>query len=139
MNRLNGSDLLDELDELRDEYTDLKETLGYATIDVAEDPDNEEYREIEKDAREALNTWDSLDRMQMLKDIECYITRYSLLIDDLYINEYVEESCLSSGEVPDELPWYIKDSIDWEQVALYVSMDYTEIEFDGTTYYIVSN
>jgi len=139
MNRLNGSDLLDELDELRDEYTDLKETLGYATIDVAEDPDNEEYREIEKDAREALNTWDSLDRMQMLKDIECYITRYSLLIDDLYINEYVEESCLSSGEVPDELPWYIKDSIDWKQVASYVSMDYTEIEFDGTTYYIVSN
>jgi hypothetical protein len=56
------------------------------------------------------------------------------LIRESYFTEYTEEFCKDVGDVPRELPDWIV--IDWEATAENLKDDYTEIDFDGVTYYM---
>lgn len=51
-----------------------------------------------------------------------------------YFTEYVEDLLKDCGDLPKDIPWYIK--IDWEETARNIKMDYTEGDFDGVTYYM---
>lgn len=51
-----------------------------------------------------------------------------------YFEEYVEEMLKDCGDLPKDIPWYIK--IDWEATAENIKVDYTEADFDGVTYYM---
>lgn len=49
--------------------------------------------------------------------------------------EYARETVQDSGYLPADLPWWIADAIDWEEVANNIRIDYTSFEFRGTTYW----
>ena len=56
------------------------------------------------------------------------------LIRESYWEQYVQELCEDNGDIPKDLPSYIE--IDWEVTANNIKTDYTEVDFDGITYYI---
>jgi hypothetical protein len=58
------------------------------------------------------------------------------LIRESYFTEYAEELCKEIGEIPKELPWYIANHIDWDGIADELKADYTEVDFDGVSYFI---
>ncbi len=58
------------------------------------------------------------------------------LISEGYFTEYCEELCRDIGDIPSELPWYINNHINWDGIAREIKMDYTEVDFDGQTYFI---
>lgn len=45
--------------------------------------------------------------------------------------EYIQELLEDTGDVP-KLPWYVE--VDWAATADHLRVDYTEVEFQGTTY-----
>lgn len=57
------------------------------------------------------------------------------LIRDSYFKEYAQEMAYDCGMVPDNAQWPMT-CIDWNQAARELKMDYTEIDFDGVTYWI---
>jgi len=44
---------------------------------------------------------------------------------------YIQELLEDCGDVP-KLPWYVE--VNWEATANHLRVDYTEVEFEGTTY-----
>lgn len=56
------------------------------------------------------------------------------LIRDSYFVEYAEELCKDIGDVPHNIPGYIK--IDWGATAENIKDDYTSVDFDGVTYWV---
>jgi hypothetical protein len=48
-----------------------------------------------------------------------------------FVRELVEETYPIK-----ELPWFITDHIDWEEVASEVAVDYCDVEFDGIVYWV---
>lgn len=56
-------------------------------------------------------------------------------IHDDYFTEYTKELVCDVGYLPDNLPWWIANHIDWSGVADELKMDYSAIEFDGQTYW----
>ena len=86
---------------------------------------------------------DEIEELKALKklaeDGEDYATDWIYgvgLIHEDYFTEYCEELCKDIGDIPKELPWYIANHIDWDGVADEIKQDYTEIDFDGETYYV---
>jgi hypothetical protein len=55
----------------------------------------------------------------------------SPLIAESYFEDYVKQDMVELGYIPDELPWFISNNIDWSGVAEDVQSDYTNISFDG--------
>jgi len=58
------------------------------------------------------------------------------LIHKSYFAEYCRELCEDVGDIPSGLPWYIENHIDWDGVAREIKQDYTEIDFDGVSYFM---
>ena len=58
------------------------------------------------------------------------------LIHESYFTDYCEELCKDIGELPQNLPWYIANHIDWEGVAEEIKADYIEVDFDCESYFI---
>lgn len=56
------------------------------------------------------------------------------LIRYSYFTEYVMEMLRDRGELPSETPWYI--AIDEDATAENIKIDYTEVDFNGVSYYI---
>ena len=56
------------------------------------------------------------------------------LIRASHFTEYVRELMADIGTVPADLPWYIADAIDWDEVARHIDSDYVDVDFDGVTY-----
>lgn len=56
-------------------------------------------------------------------------------IHEDYFTQYAKEFASDCGYIPDNLPDWIENNIDWEGVAEELKVDYTEYELDGNTYY----
>ena len=56
-------------------------------------------------------------------------------IRDSYFTEYARELCTDRGYLSSDLPEFIRGNIDWEGVASAIQVDYTDITFDGVTYW----
>jgi len=56
------------------------------------------------------------------------------LIRESYLQEYCKDWVADIGDLPANLPSYIKNDIDWNGVADDLRVDYTEADFDGVTY-----
>ena len=108
--------------------------------------DLEAMDDIEIPLEERLKEWDETEEGEELKalkaladDAEDYApdwTYGATLIRESYFVEYCEELVKDIGDMPKELPSYIEDNIDWKGVAEDLKVDYTEVNFDGVTYYI---
>ena len=56
------------------------------------------------------------------------------LIRDSYFVDYARELLEDCGDIPKDIPHYI--AIDWDQTAHNIRMDYTSVDFGGTTYWV---
>jgi antirestriction protein len=57
------------------------------------------------------------------------------LIAEHYFEDYARELAEDIGALPRDYTWPTS-CIDWEQAARELQMDYTPVEFLGTTYYV---
>jgi hypothetical protein len=131
---IDSRDVIARIEELTDERA--------AIVDATDDEDeNEEYREA---ARAELTEWDedNLDELQSLQDLakqgEDYAADWQYgetLIRDSYFKEYAMELADDIGAINSEASWP-NTCIDWDQAAKELQMDYSSIEFDGTTYWV---
>jgi len=105
-----------------------------------------EYLESERKSLEPPETaqeWDDEfgDELKALRDVAEAGKRCSsdwtygaTLVHEAYWIEYVEEMLKEIGDLPQDIPHYIE--IDWDKTADNILVDYSEIDFDGSTYYI---
>jgi hypothetical protein len=56
------------------------------------------------------------------------------LVRESYWPTYAKQLVEDTGELPKDLPDWIV--IDWEATADNLRVDYTEVEFDGVTYFV---
>ena len=142
---------IEELEEEREGYaedvTEKKDALNEAAElveDNAEDEaDIETAQEAHKDAVAALADWDAdnaseLKALRALADeAEGYADdwRHGVqLIRESYFVDAMRESCEDCGDVSKDIPSYIV--IDWDATAENLKADYTEVDFNGVTYYV---
>jgi hypothetical protein len=57
-------------------------------------------------------------------------------IAEHYFTEYVKDMLEGCGTIPRDLPDYV--AIDWEETADNLKCDYTDAEFNGVNYYVLS-
>lgn len=99
---------------------------------------------LEEDETKLLPEWDKTPEAEELKSLlalqeEC--EGYSdweygiTLIRCNYFKEYAEDLAKDVGDLPDNIPAYIYDNINWQGVADDLSSDYTKVDFDGIEYY----
>lgn len=62
---------------------------------------------------------------------EIGVYEVTLIPEDEFV-DYVQDLCVDCGDIPREVPSWIV--IDWEATADNIRPDYSEIEFEGTTY-----
>jgi DNA repair exonuclease SbcCD ATPase subunit len=99
-----------------------------------------------KKAREELEEWtkDYMDDYTMWKQAYSELDNYGAisnqeqLIAESAFTDYIQQFVNDCGDVPD-LPSYILLNIDWDGVASDLSVDYSQIEIDGNTFYFRSN
>ncbi|MDD3885135.1 MAG: hypothetical protein PHW66_09450 [Gallionella sp.] len=85
-----------------------------------------------QDAAEELKTLKSLaDQGEGYGDWEHGET----LIRESYFQDYAQELAEDCGMIPKDLAWPCT-CIDWEQACRELKMDYTEVDFDGVSYFM---
>lgn len=129
----NNSDIIDSRDIIaRIEY------LNEALADLPDDVSEENY-DPDEDANGNRN--DAIRERQMLRDLESQAADYApdwqygaTLINESYFVEAMEEQTKEIGDLPKDMPSYLV--INWEATAENLKVDYTEVTFDGTTFFV---
>jgi hypothetical protein len=90
-----------------------------------------------EDQKELYAEWKVLKELANEGAIECdswddgeALIRYS------YFTAYAQELVTDIGDLPKDIPHYLE--IDWNATARNIKQDYSELSFDGVTYYIRS-
>ena len=81
------------------------------------------------------------EKAKELALISSYIVREDLLYGTVFQTfdiaySLAEELTKECGYLPDNLPYFIAYNIDWKGVADDLKADYTEADYEGTTYYM---
>jgi hypothetical protein len=132
---IDSRDITDRLNEVIEEIEGMEEEVeenrsgdvltedGYTKKYV----DKNEYDElvVEKEILERI-----YDQGRYIDDWEYGVG----LIAERYFVEYCIELVSDIGDLPRDIPNYLV--IDWEATAENLKQDYTEIDIDGTTYYV---
>ena len=128
---LDTRDLEKRREELQDELDSLEEALNDA-IEAHEDGAEEllELQEWKEENQEELDELTSLS-----EEISEWQDGATLIPGDEF-TEYCQELLEDIGDLPKDMPWYIV--IDWEATADNLKADYTEVEYQGTTYLVRS-
>ena len=127
MKILDTRDLQERLEELEDELTTLEDDVNEA--------EGEDKEQAEKDLQEWKESEEGRE-LEELKAISEEVSEWkdgNTLIPDYDFVEYCQELLEDIGDLPKDLPWYI--AIDWEQTADNLRDDYSEVGYQGTTYY----
>lgn len=136
---VDSRDVEERIEELESGRQDLVDIRDEAKENYVTDP--VEYGGDFNEAVKALSDWDNSSEGSELNDLKAFRDEvnssewtYGLtLISDMYWEEYVKELCEDIGDVPRDMPHYI--AIDWEQTAENISVDYSEANINGNTYY----
>lgn len=123
MDILDTRDLQTRLEELEDVINDYMEENN---LDSGELVDESLAFEDEEDYEELTELRD------LAYEIPEWIHGEALINEDDW-EEYVEEMLKDIGDLPSDIPWYIE--IDWERTANNIKADYSECEYQGSTYY----
>lgn len=157
-NIIDSRDIIDRIDELEGEIESLNEEIAEWESDIEEKEDQIEqlvgdddattsfYEEIEDIKRDIGARKDQIEEIQeeltpLLKLQEeaqgyCPDWRYgATLIRDDYFEEYAEELAEDIGAIDRNATWPL-NHIDWEAAANELKLDYTEIDYDGQSYWI---
>jgi len=87
-------------------------------------------------------TEDEITELCALKAFESkydFVTEWQYgadFIAEEYFTEYVKDMLEGCGTIPRDLPDYV--AIDWEETADNLKVDYTDAEFNGVSYYVLS-
>jgi len=86
-----------------------------------------------------LEYWeDEISEVRQIDDLEEEVGSdwsYGVaLIEEDDFEDYCKDLVSDIGDLPKNIPSYISDNIDWEGVADDLKVDYSEVEFRGTTY-----
>ena len=142
-NILDTRDLQERLEELQG----LKEAVETAQSAVDElmvsdlaaaQPDfDEKLDDARTELDEACEAFDGeaqaeLEELEALSEEVSEWTSGNQLIPEDDFEDYCQELCEDIGDIPRDLPSYIV--IDWEATARNLKADYSEIEYQGTTY-----
>ena len=142
-NIIDTRDLQERLEELQG----LKEAVETAqsTVDelmvsdlAAAQPDfDEKLDEARTELDEACEAFDGeaqaeLEELEALSEEVSEWTSGNQLIPEDDFEDYCQELCEDIGDIPRDLPSYIV--IDWEATARNLKADYSEVEYQGTTY-----
>jgi hypothetical protein len=145
---MNLSDIIEEQESLFDECQAIADEfeLWYDSEPLMQDSRetleefNERYAEWEAEKPTDTFSEEDAERLKYLEsvidEIEDYSSdgKYTSLIpaDDFmdYVIDLVEDDM---GEIPS----YVV--VDWEQTARDIQMDYSSVDFDGVTYWFLSN
>jgi DNA repair exonuclease SbcCD ATPase subunit len=152
----NLQERLDELGDIRDEWNRVKEELNDAERELAEFEEkikgksDNEVEELQEELEELTTYRDELeeelakteeldiDEEKELEELEALQDEISgwrdgiCLISECDFTEYCQEMLDDCGDIPKNLPSYIV--IDWEQTVDNLRADYSEVEYQGTTY-----
>ena len=118
---IDSRDIIERIEDLEDELLDCTD---------------------EAEAREAdlLEEWQELKVLQAVAvQGEQYAPDWNygeVMIHENAFTDYCMELCEEIGSIPRDAPDYITNNIDWDGVADDLKVDYTDIDFDGETYYI---
>jgi hypothetical protein len=120
------------------------------TLDIRDLIERFEELETEYDTLEdsdAIKNWADLGEYTALKDLLDALEGYGgdeqwrgewypiTLIHENYFTEYSKDLVIDCGELPRDLPAYIEYNINWDGVAQDLKVDYSEVDYDGETYY----
>lgn len=138
---LDTRDLVETREDLKQEVLDsFLETFEH----YAEQTD--EFEDIlfeEQEIQDWKNEWgEELNQIDEIDEVEDDINSYSgnsfedgvTLIEETDFEEYCEDFCRDVVYVDSNLPALIENNIDWSGVADDMRIDYTGIEYQGTTY-----
>lgn len=145
---IDSRNVIERIAELEEE----REALAEAVTDAEAEPIPEDDDAVSgalarnaaiDEAKDALATWeeDYGSELKALKALESQAEGYSdwshgaTLIRDSYFEDYAQQTAEELGLIPEDGAWPCT-CIDWEKAALELQMDYTSVEFDGTTYWI---
>ena len=133
---INSRDVIERIDELVSEFV-------FAT-EESEDPyginETNRYTMSADDWQFGLNSDDAEELYNLLqfeRNANCVADwNYGeTFINDEYFTDYVRDLVEDCGYINADTPYWITDAIDWDRVADALISDYTDYEFDGTTYW----
>ena len=135
------NELIDEINEEHSEddtWIELENKYDYNELDTVglnwmHDIDSDFFYDLGftdvEDLENLINFYDELSNYGDFKYGE------TIIRDDYWV-EYCEQLCEEIGDIPEDLPRYIANHIDWKGVAEEIAMDYTYVTYDGEDYYI---
>ena len=121
------SELQQEIDEKEDQYTPEELTKNPAPVIVA--------KEALKEWRESEEGQELIALKVLAAQGEDYAPDWEYgaqLIHEDYFEEAMDELLEDCGDIPKDLPSYLIITVDYDALK----QDYTELDFDGQTYYI---
>ena len=129
-------DLIEKIDELKQQILDsFLETFEHYE-DQTDDFDDilfeeEEIQNWKGDWEDELKEIEEIDKIEdeLGSEFDYGVT----LVHEDYFEEYTEELLIDCGYISKDFPSWIE--IDWEATANNVKQDYTEVEYQGETYY----
>jgi len=133
MTALYVRDLEKEHYELTEELYDLEVAVEEAkeAVDDAEgDPTNYELEALDE-ANDALNAFDH-EGLKELDDLLSEVDKDSTLVDEDGFEDYVRDMLSDQGI---DIPAWVE--VDWEATCKNVSSDYTMVEFNGESWYVI--
>ncbi len=147
---INASDIEAEYSDLIEEYEDLCNTRdeAYETmIQADENDDVDKLTERYNTAQRYVDDWkhDNLDDLMVLRTVLEEIRDYSnfneTLISEDYFPKYAKEYAEDMGFINTRgfagITWPLT-CIDWDVAADELKEDFTEIDYHGHTYYILT-
>lgn len=60
----------------------------------------------------------------------------SAVIHENFFTEYARDLVIEIDALPNDLPAYIENNIDWDGVAEAIKIDYAEVTYNGESYYV---
>lgn len=135
-----GSALLDLLEELRDEAADLDNQREFfdSFDEMFDDSEIEDWLErLHNRPKGAAMDEEDYEDLQILEGLEDEIGRHDSLIHDNVFEEYVQE-WVSDARTCLTIPDIISDYVDWNRFSEDLKSDYSEVEIKGNTYYFRS-
>lgn len=149
MNYLDTRDLAkrkDELEDLRTALADAREALDdHKTKDRPEDDDEQDAFDEERDELEdAVSSAESefgddeVEELKALEELESEVSEWTdgnTLIPESEFEDYARQTAEDIGAIPDNAQWPCT-CINWKEAADELRQDYSEVEFQGTTYLV---
>jgi len=135
---LDTRDLVEERDSLKQNILDsfLEEFPQYEEMTESfedirfEEEEIEDWREGWRDELEIIADINNLESEISSNEWDYGIT----LIDEDDFEDYCEELVKDIGALPNDLPSYIENNINWSGVAEDLRCDYSEVSYNGNNY-----